>query len=70
MKLSNVSLDLKSLVLGAVAGGVAMLSIGAATTTGSPREVKWDYKVAVPSLAAFSGPNDSLTRGEKDSKPF
>jgi hypothetical protein len=47
MKLSNVSLDLKSLILGAVVGGVVMLSVGAATTTGSPGT--WDYKIAMPS---------------------
>ncbi len=46
MKLSEMSLDLKSLVLGAVVGGMLMLSVGAATTTGSPSVAKWDYKVA------------------------
>ena len=46
MKLSNVSLDLKSLVLGAVVGGMLMLSVGAATTTGSPSVATWEYKVA------------------------
>jgi hypothetical protein len=46
MKLSDVSLDVKSLALGAVVGGVLMLSVGAATTTGSPSVAKWDYKVA------------------------
>ena len=42
MKLSNASLDLKSVVLGTVVGTVIMLSVGAATT-GS--ESKWEYKV-------------------------
>ena len=46
MKLSNVSLDLKSLVLGAVVGAVVMLSVAAETTTGVPSGAKWDYKVA------------------------
>src|SRR5262249_9068541 len=57
MKLSDVSLDLKSLVLGAVVGGMLMLSVGAATTTGSPSVAKWDYKVAMPPHGTFSGPN-------------
>ena len=55
MKLNNVSLDLKSLVLGAVVGTVIMLSVGAATTGG---ESKWEYKVVAGSANpnAFSSP--------------
>ena len=44
MKLSNVSLDLKNLLLGAVAGVVVMLLVGAGTTTEVP--AKWEYRVA------------------------
>jgi hypothetical protein len=57
MKLSNVSLDLKSLVLGAMVGGILMLSVGAATITGSPSAAKWDYKVAAPPGGTFVDPN-------------
>jgi len=57
MKPSDVSLDLKSLVLGAVVGGILMLSVGAATTTGSPSVDKWDYKVAAPPRGTFDDPN-------------
>jgi hypothetical protein len=57
MKLSDVSLDLKSLVLGAVVGGILMLSVGAATTTGSSSVDKWDYKVAAPPHGTFDDPN-------------
>jgi hypothetical protein len=46
MKLSNVSLDLKSLVFGAVVGGVVMLLVGAGTTTVIQVPAKWEYKVA------------------------
>ena len=42
MKLSNVSLDLRSLLLSAAVGGMLMLSVGAATTTGSPTVAKWE----------------------------
>jgi hypothetical protein len=57
MKLSDVSLDIKSLALGAVVGGVLMLSVGAATTTGTPSVAKWDYKVAGPPNGTFDDPN-------------
>jgi hypothetical protein len=42
MKLSNLSLDLKSVVLGTLAGIAIMLSVGAATTA---TENKWEYKL-------------------------
>ena len=57
MKLSDESLDVKSLVLGAVVGGMLMLSVGAGTTTGSPSVSKWDYKVAGPPHGTFDDPN-------------
>src|SRR5262245_36007886 len=57
MKLSDVSLDVKSLVLGAAVGGMLILSVGAATTTGSPSVAKWEYKVASPPPGTFGGPN-------------
>jgi hypothetical protein len=57
MKLSDVSLDLKSLVLGAAVGGVLMLSVGAATTTATSDVAKWDYKVAGPPNGTFDDPN-------------
>ena len=69
MKLSDVSFDLKSLVLGAVVGGLVMLSIGAGTTTGSPSPVKWDYKVAVlppnPALGGSNGGPDAKRESQQ-----
>ena len=56
MELSNASLDVKSLVLGAVVGGMLMLSVGAATTTESPSVAKWEYKVAGPPRGTFDDP--------------
>lgn len=54
MKLSNVSLDLKNLVLGAVVGAVVMLLVGAGTTTEVP--AKWEYRVAaVQNLPGVGG---------------
>jgi hypothetical protein len=55
MKLSNLSLDLKSVVLGTAVGTVIMLSVGAAT---SGSENKWEYKVVAHNANpnAFSSP--------------
>ena len=50
MKLSDVSLDVKSLALGAMVGGAIMLSVAAGTT---PSSDKWEYKVATPPREAF-----------------
>jgi hypothetical protein len=58
MKLSNLSLDLKSLLLGTVGGIAIMLSVGAATPgTG----VKWEYKLVSPR----DGPNSTIRSTEQ-----
>jgi len=56
MKLSNVSLDLKNLVLGVVVGAVVMLLVGAGTTAGV--HAKWEYKVAAVQSLSRVGPNE------------
>jgi len=53
MKLSSLSLDLKSLVLGTLAGIAIMLSVGAATTA---TENKWEYKVVASGNANNPNP--------------
>lgn len=61
MKLSNLSLDLKSVVLGTLAGIAIMLSVGAATTA---TENKWEYKVVVSGDA--NSPNPLGTPGQQE----